>query len=149
MNSRKTRSITLVKIKVATETRLMTVEPALIKNSSSRSTGSRCTNQQDDKVDDTQTERKDHYWRLRKQSFFKDKEPKASQQGTNGKSHMERTKSLTFEQDKKAVVNSSSCTSRSNTKLVSTANSANSKHSKEDSKDIQVCQDRSKLLLAL
>ena len=61
----------------------------------------------------------------------------------------ERMKLLTFEQEKKAVVNSNSCTSRSNTKLVSTANSANSKHSKEDFKDVHVHQDHSKLLLAL
>ena len=55
MNGKKTKSITLVKIKVATETRPMTVEPDSTKNSSGRSTGSRCTNQQEDKVDGSRT----------------------------------------------------------------------------------------------
>ena len=53
MNGKKTKSITLVKIEVPTETRSMTVEPDSTKNSSSRSTGFRCTDWQEDEVDDS------------------------------------------------------------------------------------------------
>ena len=126
MKDKKTKSITLVKIKVATETRSMTVlNQTLTKNSRSRWTGSRCTDQQEERSRWlSNSKEKITNGGFENSPSSKTKSQKQVDRAPVGNHRYGKNEVGDFRTSKKAVVNSSGCTSRNNTKLVSTANSA-------------------------